>query len=227
MKLRFGTAVKEKRSEMGISQEELANRAGLHRTYISDVERGARNPSLESITKLADALEISLPVLFERAGGGSGERGMVEILLVEDDPEDVELTLRAFVKARISNPVHVARDGVEALDFIFCTGTPGRRRDERRPLVILLDLNLPRVGGLEVLRRIKADQRMRSIPIVVLTVSTRDRDIAECRELGVEVYINKPVGFKNFSEVIPRLELEWVLLKSMAGATDERGGQSG
>src|SRR5438477_8397408 len=103
LKRLFGTAIKGKRSELGISHEELAHRAGLHRTYISDVERGARNLSLESIEKLAHALELSVATLFARAGDGAGADPFVEILLVEDNPDDVQLTLRAFRKARITN----------------------------------------------------------------------------------------------------------------------------
>jgi CheY-like chemotaxis protein len=225
MKLRFGLAVKKKRTEMGISQENLAERAGLHRTYISDVERGARNPSLESITRLAQALDLSLPALFERATNQGVEGGMVEILLVEDNPIDVEMTMHAFKKARLGNPLHVVRDGVEALDFIFATGGYAYRREIDRPMVILLDLNLPLMGGIEVLRRIKADPRTRRIPVVVLTVSTRDSDIAECRRLGVAAYIVKPVGFQNFSETIAKLEMEWALIKATPGARDEEGGE--
>src|ERR1700760_1080977 len=116
----FGAAIRTKRAELHISQEELADRAGLHRTYISDVERGARNLSLESIEKLAGALELSICRLFEKAFDGEEKR--VEILLVEDIQEDVELTLHALRKAKLSNPIHVARDGAEALDFLFATG---------------------------------------------------------------------------------------------------------
>ena len=173
MKLRFGKAVKSMRSGMGLSQEDLAERAGLHRTYISDVERGARNPSLASITKLAQALDVSLPALFELATQQAMEKGTVEILLVEDDPQDVKLTVRAFEKARLSNPIHVARDGAEALDFVFAAGGFAHRREGGRPLVVLLDLNLPKISGLEVLRRMKTDRRTKDIPVVVLTVSTR------------------------------------------------------
>src|SRR5438477_9879125 len=107
----FASAVKAGRSRLGISQEELAGRAGLHRTYISDVERGARNLSLESIEKLAAALEMSVSGLFAEAGDGRSHDPLVEILLVEDTAEDVELTLRAFRKARFVNPVHVVGDG--------------------------------------------------------------------------------------------------------------------
>jgi transcriptional regulator with XRE-family HTH domain len=120
----FGTAVRARRKHLGISQEELAERAGLHRTYVADVERGARNLSLGSIEKLAYALGISIPILFTHAGGvvnQSADR-VVDILLVEDDPEEVAQTLKAFEKANLSNRVHVVRDGAEALEFVFCTG---------------------------------------------------------------------------------------------------------
>jgi len=198
---------------MGISQEELADRAGLHRTYISDLERGARNPSLESIQRLAKALEVSLPVLFEKAGDPNGDRELVGILLVEDNPQDVELTERAFKKARIRNPVYVVRDGAEALEFIFATGPHAGRRRDRQPLVILLDLKLPKISGLEVLRRIKADKRTREVPVVILTVSIQDRDITACRRLGVEAYLVKPVGSQNFSEAMAGLRFDWALLR--------------
>jgi CheY-like chemotaxis protein len=213
LKTLLGTAIKTERSQLGISQEELANRAGLHRTYVSDVERGVRNPSIASIEKLAEALKLSVSALFERAINGRGSRDVVEILLVEDDPQDVKLTMRAFEKAQITNPLHVVRDGVEALDFLFATGSHAHRSEDGHPKVILLDLNLPKINGLEVLRRIKADQRTRHIPVIVLTVSNRDRDINECRRLGAETYIVKPVDFQNFSEVTPRLSLAWVLVK--------------
>src|SRR5438270_1542305 len=129
LKTLFGVAVRKKRVGLGISQEELADRAGLHRTYISDVERGVRNLSLESIEKLAHALELSVSGLFARAGDGSGAGSeTVEILLVEDEPDDIELALLAFRKARFANPVHVVHDGAEALDFLFATGAYAHRR---------------------------------------------------------------------------------------------------
>jgi CheY-like chemotaxis protein len=213
LKRLFGTAIKGKRAELGISQEELADRAGLHRTYVSDVERGARNLSLESIEKLAHALELSISGLFRRAREGSAEPNAVEVLLVEDEPLDVELTLRAFKKARFTNPIHVVHDGEEALHFIFGLGAYAHRRDLPHPAVILLDLNLPKVSGLEFLRQLKMDKRTEKIPVVVLTVSQQDRDMAECRRLGVETYLVKPVDFRDFSEVTPHLQLEWALVK--------------
>lgn len=213
LKAFLGVTIKTERSVLGISQEELAARAGLHRTYVSDVERGARNPSIASVEKLAEALQLSVAALFERAGNSRGSRDAVEILLVEDDPQDVALTTRAFQRARISNPLHVVGDGDEALDFLFATGSYAHRLD-RQPKVILLDLNLPKTNSLEVLRRIKADQRTQNIPVVVLTVSDRDRNIPECRRLGAETYIVKPVDFQNFSEVTSNLSLAWTLVKS-------------
>src|SRR5882757_7991793 len=213
LKRLFGTAIKGKRSELGISQEDLADRAGLHRTYVSDVERGARNISLESIDRLAGALKLSVSTLFKRAGKGGSPDPFLEILLVEDNPRDAALTLRAFRRARIANLLHVAQDGLEALDFLFATGAHERRLERSLPGVILLDLNLPKIDGLEVLRRIKADPRTRQIPVIVLTVSDLDRDIAACRQLGVQSYIVKPVGFQNFSEVTQRLRMEWALKK--------------
>jgi CheY-like chemotaxis protein len=201
---------------MGISQEELADRAGLHRTYVSDIERGARNPSLESIEKLAHALDVSLPSLFGRAAEGKAELELVDILLVEDDPKDIELTLRAFRKARITNPVRLARDGAQALESIFGAGSWARGPRKPRPGVVLLDLNLPKVSGIEVLRQLKADPSTRGIPVVILTVSDSDRDVAACRRLGAAGYIVKPVRFRNFSEAMPPLDFEWGLLKGSA-----------
>ena len=222
LKILLGNAIKSTRSALGISQEELAARAGLHRTYISDVERGVRNPSIAIVEKLAQALKLSISALFERAGkNGRPSSGVLEILLVEDNSHDIELTTRAFEKARITNPLHVVSDGVEALDFLFATGSYQHRAYASLPEVILLDLNLPKKGGLEVLRRIKADQLTKYIAVIVLTVSTRDRDMAECRRLGVETYIVKPVGFQKFSEVTSNLDLAWMLVKPGSNGADE------
>lgn len=211
----LGDAIKKARSELRITQEELADRAGLHRTYVSDVERGRRNISLGSIEKLAGALDLSISKLFARAGGGPSQDPFVEILMIEDSPTDTELAVRAFRRAKITNVLHIARDGAEALDFLFATGTHEGRKNQPLPGVILLDLNLPKIDGLEVLRRVKADRRLRQIPVIVLTASQQDADIAACRELGVESYMMKPVDFRKFSEVTPHLELEWTLVKSL------------
>lgn len=213
LKLLLGNAIKEQRYALGISQEELASRAGLHRTYVSEVERGERNPSIVSIEKLAQALEVSFTSLFDRTGQNPGAREAVEILLVEDNPIDVELTKSAFKKAQITNPLHVVNDGEAALDFVFATGSHADRSKARPPQLILLDLNLPMKSGLEVLRELKDDKRTQNIPVIILTISDRDEDINECRRLGAETYIVKPVSFQNFSKVTSVLSLSWVLVE--------------
>ena len=137
--------------------------------------------------------------------------GAVDILLVEDNPFDVELTTRAFAKARLANPVHVVSDGAEALDFLYATG-PYAERGRRRPRVVLLDLKLPKVGGLEVLRRIKSDPETALIPVVVLTSSREESDLVQSYRLGVNSYIVKPVDFDKFVEAVSQLGLYWLLL---------------
>ncbi len=136
----------------------------------------------------------------------------VEILLVEDNPNDLELALHALKRNHLANHLVVARDGVEALDFIFCTGAFAQRQIENGPRVILLDLKLPRVDGIQVLRRLKADPRTHNIPVVVLTTSSEDRDIKECYDLGVNSYIVKPVDFTQFTEAVRQLGFYWLLL---------------
>ena len=145
---------------------------------------------------------------------------LAEILLVEDNGDDVLLVTEALKKANITNRIFVVRDGAAALDFLFCTGEFAYRRISDQPQVILLDINLPKIDGLEVLRRIKADLRTRSIPVVVLTSSKHDINIAICKRLGVQSYIVKPVDFKNFSAASLQLSLQWALLKpaSLIGA---------
>jgi len=141
----------------------------------------------------------------------------VEILLVEDNPNDEELTLRALKKNNIANNVHVVRDGAEALDFIFASGIYAGRRVESRPKVILLDLKLPKVDGLEVLKRIKSDERTSMTPVVVLTSSKEERDIVESYKLGVSSYIVKPVDFDKFIQAVSQLGLYWLLLNQPPG----------
>lgn len=136
----------------------------------------------------------------------------VEILLVEDNPDDVELTLRAFSKHHLTNRIHVVRDGAEALEFLFATGRYAHRSLDDVPKAILLDLKLPLVGGLEVLRRVKADERTSRIPVVVLTSSKEEPDIVESYQLGVNSYIVKPVDFQQFTEAVRQLGLYWLLL---------------
>jgi len=136
----------------------------------------------------------------------------IETLLVEDNPQDLELTLRALRKANLANLVQVARDGAEALDFIFCEGVHAGRRIEDVPRVVLLDLSLPKVDGLKVLRRIKADPRTRTIPLVALTSSREQGDVVESYRLGVNSYIVKPVNFDGFMAAVQQLGLYWLRL---------------
>jgi CheY-like chemotaxis protein len=136
----------------------------------------------------------------------------VEILLVEDNPQDLELALRALQKANITNRIQIARDGTEALDFIFCEGPHAERRIDDAPKVILLDLKLPKIDGLEVLRRIKSDPRTNAIPVVVLTSSREQSDVVESYKLGVNSYIVKPVNFDRFAAAVQELGMYWLLL---------------
>jgi two-component system response regulator len=140
----------------------------------------------------------------------------VEILLVEDNASDVELTLHAFKRMNLSNHLHVVRDGEVALEFIFSTGRYSARGIEHRPKLILLDLKLPKVDGIEVLRQVKSDPRTRTIPVVVLTASRQERDVVESYECGVNSYIVKPVDFGQFVEAARSLGLYWLLLNQPA-----------
>jgi two-component system response regulator len=148
----------------------------------------------------------------------------VQILLVEDNPNDVKLALHAFKKHNLANHIHLARDGAEALEFIFCTGAHAHRQIVNGPKVILLDLKLPLVDGIEVLRRVKADSRTQKIPVVVLTSSHEERDIVESYRLGVNSYIVKPVDFDQFTESVRQLGFYWLLLNQapvMGKSADE------
>ena len=138
------------------------------------------------------------------------------ILLVEDNPDDVKLTLRAFKKSNIANQIVVAGDGAEALDYLFGTGTHAGRDVGVRPSIVLLDLKLPKVDGLEVLRRMRADSRTKRLPVVVLTSSKEEQDIVASYDLGANSYIRKPVDFDQFIEAVRQLGLYWLLLNEPA-----------
>ncbi len=144
------------------------------------------------------------------------------ILLVEDNPDDVELTLRAFRKHNIVNEVVVASDGVEALDYLFCRGKHAGRDMSNLPEVVLLDLKLPKVDGLEVLHHLRADERTKYLPVVILTSSNEERDLINGYKLSANSYIQKPVDFTQFSEAVGRLGIYWLLLNKSPG---NRGGR--
>ncbi|RJQ46260.1 MAG: response regulator [Gammaproteobacteria bacterium] len=134
------------------------------------------------------------------------------ILLVEDNPDDEALTLRALQKNNIVNEVMVAHDGAEALDYLFCRGTYAGRDPCRAPAVILLDLKLPKVDGLEVLKRLRADERTRLLPVVILTSSKEEQDLVNGYRFGANSYIRKPVDFNQFMEAVRQLGLYWLVL---------------
>jgi two-component system, response regulator len=136
----------------------------------------------------------------------------LDILLVEDNPQDAELTIRTFQKHNLANRVLVVEDGAEALDFIFCKGKYAHRSIKNPPKVILLDIKLPKIDGLEVLQKIKSDERTKFIPVVMVTSSREDPDLRKAYELGVNSYVVKPVNFNAFSDSISCLGLYWLLV---------------
>lgn len=145
----------------------------------------------------------------------------IDILLVEDNPGDLALTMRALARSNVANRVQVARDGAEALEFLFREGQHEGRGDGTDPAVILLDLKLPKVDGLEVLHRLKEDARTRHIPVVVLTSSGEQRDLVESYQLGVNSYIVKPVDFEQFAEAVRQIGFYWLLLNQRPGGPAE------
>jgi len=145
----------------------------------------------------------------------------IEILLVEDNLDDVELTLHALRKEKLANSIHVARDGEEALEFLFCNGNHAERSFERPPRLVLLDLKLPKVDGMEVLKRLKADPRTRAIPVVILTSSKEERDLINGYGLGANSYIQKPVDFEQFREMIKNVGLYWLIINQLPAANGE------
>jgi len=142
---------------------------------------------------------------------------IVDILLVEDNPSDVELTLRALKKAKLANPIHVASDGEEALEFIFATGAYADRDPKQTPKVVLLDLKLPKISGLEILEKLRQDERTKPLPVVVLTSSREAPDVQRAYALGVNSYIVKPVDFDKFAEAVAEVGLYWLLLNQPPG----------
>jgi CheY-like chemotaxis protein/DNA-binding XRE family transcriptional regulator len=230
VKKRFGLAIKNWRARSGISQEELAWRSDLHRSYIADIERGARNVSLQSIEKLASAFEVSLATLFTLAGDASEPAGKpsvpsecaqwVDVLLIASNPRAAALTVEAFRRAHVKNRIQVAPYGAAGLEYLFDgTTAETRRRPHARPQVILLDLSLPKNAAMQLLRRIKRDDRMRQIPVVVLAAAGEDAMIEESRRLGAEMHIRKPVDFRGIFTATLRLNWHWALFKAQDGSS--------
>lgn len=153
------------------------------------------------------------------------QREGIEILLVEDNPSDLELALHALRHNCVANRIHVARDGEEALDFIFSRGPHANRETGSHPKIILLDLKLPKVDGLEVLRQVKSDGRTRLIPVVMLTSSKEESDLVASYQLGVNSYIQKPVDFAQFQETVKELGLYWLVVNEAPPAAATAGGR--
>ncbi len=178
LQIHLGTVVRKCRTEMGLTQEELASRADLHRTYLADIERGARNVTLRILAKLAKTLHISLADLFLGSAGivhpeiGAGDDDALtagrDILLVEGNAADAAATARALKLARVVNPIQIVRSGEAALDYLGGAGRFSVRKPQR-PQLIVVDLNLPKMSGLEFLRRLKAGTTTRDIPVLVLS----------------------------------------------------------
>jgi CheY-like chemotaxis protein len=143
----------------------------------------------------------------------------IQILLVEDNPSDAELTLHALQKSNLTNKIQLARDGAEALDFLFCRGDFAARQSQQAPHLILLDLKLPKIDGLQVLEEVKRDPRTRAIPVIVLTTSKEESDIASSYRFGVNSYIQKPVNFSEFQDVVRQLGMYWLLINSRPPAS--------
>jgi len=138
----------------------------------------------------------------------------IEILLIEDNAADVELTQRAFEVDHLANRIEIVRDGAEALDFLFCRGAYGNRSFDRPPRLVLMDLKLPKVDGLEVLRQVKDDPRTKAIPIIVMTSSTEENDLVRSYHYGANSYIQKPVDFGDFQKIVKTLGLYWLLVNA-------------
>ena len=217
-----GLLIKGQRQALGFSQEELAYRSGLHRTYITDIERGTRNLSIESMRKLTNALGISISGLFLTIEGGgikpeNGRGHIVDIILVEDDPVDADMTIKALRNNNLVNNIRLLKDGAEAIDFLIPKRTVRPKAGVGTRRLILLDLKLPKVDGLEVLARLRRHEATKEIPVVVLTSSTSDDDMREATRLGVTNYLVKPVDFVKFSQIIPQSGLAWAVHSQNGG----------
>lgn len=202
--------IRERRLELGLSQSELSSKAGLHRTYISEVERGTQNLTIETLGKLADALATSVLLLMEDASRATRfTDSAIQILLAEDSAADIHMVERSLKASSLSTVLTVITDGRETIDYLT------QKEPAELPDLILLDLHLPRKNGYEILREIKADKRLKHIPVVVLTNSESNIDVSKSYELHANSFITKPVSQKKFQEAILKVLDYWFGLASL------------
>lgn len=224
MKSTFGASVKLRRNQLGFSQERLAERSDLHRTYISDVEHGRRNISIETMEKLAAALDISVVELFLGPGISNGKfpdasndggtlSFALEILLVSGSQSEAKKLAGAFAAARISNPIFVVDNVPGALAYVFRQGSYARRQPGKPPDLVLLDTNFPETDLVDFLRGIKSDKKTAPIPVALLVKSAHDRILKKCKNSGVETHVVKPIGFQSLRRLVEQLNLNWQLFK--------------
>lgn len=210
LQVRLGTAIRQHRQQLGITQEELAWRADMHRTYVADIERGGRNVTLRSVEHLADALKVSVADLLTEKfaipvsrSNFSRTECVGEILLVEDNSTDAELVVRAFKRAHLTNPVRTVGDGAEALDYLNRTGQY-RAYKAGCPQLILLDLNLPRISGIELLRQIKTNPRLGGIPSLFSRLRNMTRMSSNAVVWGRGIISSNPWNLKTSAGLFPR-----------------------
>jgi two-component system, response regulator len=226
---RFGAVVRSQRLSAGLSQEELAHRSGLHRTYVTDVERGARNPSLNSIKKLSDALGMPLGGLFglveeadrrehQTAASSHQENASphkpAAILIAAENSSNADTVIRVLSENNIVNNVHVVHDGAEAMDYVFCTGAYKKRDFLETPGLVLLDLRLGKIDAFTILAKIRDNPLTRPIPVVALGAQS-DQDLAKARQHGVTEFIVAPFDFPKFALASAQLGFQWTLVSAL------------
>jgi transcriptional regulator with XRE-family HTH domain len=237
IQIKFGAIIRARRLSSELSQEEVAHRAGLHRTYVTDVERGARNPSLKSIKRLCDALSISLSEVFalvEMQGSADQQSdrselkkelrrdGRLEILIAGDDVADLDATTRAIRETGLVNTIHYAHNSVELLDFLAPSGTRELQETHQVSAIVLLDLTQPHVGGVEILRRIRENPLAVLIPVIVLVSSESQPALRTAQRIGISSFIVKPVDFTKFVQAVEKAGLSWILIEGKR--TDQQSG---